>query len=91
MPSLGKRVSSVQFRVGAPISVFMKKLTTNQLREYMRDPLAFDEKMREVCNLPQHNFYTVATWPEERAGEVRVTPGLQRVVRANKISKSNQT
>jgi hypothetical protein len=70
---------------------FMKKLTTNQFQDYMMDPLAFDGKMRELCNLPEENYYSVATWPEERAGEVRVTPGLHRVVRAAKISKSNQT
>ncbi len=39
---------------------------------------------REIC------YYTVATWPDGRAGEVRVTTDLHRVVRAPKISKSSQ-
>jgi hypothetical protein len=67
----------------------MKKLTAEQLREYATDPLATDEKVRRWCNVPEDRYYTVAMWPEERAGEVRVTD-LHRVVRVAKISKSNQ-
>jgi hypothetical protein len=69
----------------------MKKLTADQFREYMANPLAFDGTLRELCNLSEDKYYTVATWPEERAGEVRVTSDLHRVVRSPKISKSNQT
>jgi len=68
----------------------MKKLTAEQFKEYAADPLATDEKVRKWCNVPEDRFYTVATWPEERAGEVRVTTELHRVVRAVKISKSSQ-
>jgi hypothetical protein len=68
----------------------MKKLTADQFREYAADPLAADEKVRKWCNVPEDRYYTVAMWPEERAGELRVTPELHRVVRARKISKSNQ-
>jgi len=69
----------------------MKKLTTEQFREYATDPLATDEKVRRWCNVPEDRYYTVAMWPAERAGDLQVTAGLHRVVRAPKISKSNQT
>lgn len=68
----------------------MKKLTATQFNEYATDPLTFDAKMRQLFGLPEDKYYTVATWPEERVGEVRVTPGLHRAVRTPKISKSNQ-
>ena len=68
----------------------MKKLTAEQFKEYAADPLAGDEKVRTWCSVPEDRYYTVATWPEERAGEVRVATELHRVVRAAKISKSNQ-
>ena len=69
----------------------MKQLTANQFKQYVENPLAFDGTLRELCNLSEDKYYTVATWPEERAGEMRVTPGLHRVVRSPKVSKSNQT
>jgi hypothetical protein len=69
----------------------MKKLTAEQFREYAADPLAADEKVRRWCDVPENRYYTVAMWPAERAGELRVTMELHRVVRAPKISKSNQS
>ena len=68
----------------------MKQLTTEQFSEYAADPLTADEKVRKWCSVPEDRYFTVAMWPEERAGEVRVTAELHRVVRATKISKSNQ-
>ncbi len=68
----------------------MKNLTTEQFKEYAADPLAADKNVRRWCNLPEDRYYTVAIWPEEQAGEVQVTAGLHRVVRAAKFSKSNQ-
>jgi hypothetical protein len=68
----------------------MKKLNADQFKEYAADPLAADEKVRGWCDLPEDKYFTVAMWPEPRAGEVRVTAELHRVVRAAKISKSNQ-
>jgi hypothetical protein len=68
----------------------MKKLTAEQFKEYAADPLATDQKVRKWCSVPEDRYYTVAMWPEGRAGEVRVTTELHRVVRAAKISKSNQ-
>jgi hypothetical protein len=68
----------------------MKKLTAEKFKEYAADPLATDEKVRTWCCVPEDRYYTVAMWPDGRAGEVRVTTYLHRVVRAQKISKSNQ-
>jgi hypothetical protein len=68
----------------------MKKLTAEQFKEYATEPLATDEKVRKWCNVPEDRYFTVAMWPEGRAGEVRVTTELHRVVRATKISKSTQ-
>jgi len=68
----------------------MKQLASEQLTEYAADPLAADEKVRKWCGVPDDRYFTEAMWPEERAGQVQVTPDLHRVVRAVKISKSNQ-
>ena len=69
----------------------MKKLTAEQFKEYAADPLASDDKVRKWCSVPEDRYFTVAMWPEERAGQVRATKDLHRVVRAVKISKSNQS
>jgi hypothetical protein len=69
----------------------MKKLTAEQFKEYAADPLASDAKVRKWCGVPEDRYFTVATWPEYCAGEVRVTAELHRVVRATKISKSIQS
>jgi hypothetical protein len=69
----------------------MKKLTAAQFKEYATDPLATDEKVRKWCDVPEDRYFTVAMWPEARAGEVHVTADLHRVVRPTKISKSSQT
>jgi hypothetical protein len=68
----------------------MRKLTPEQFREYAADPFAADQQVRKWCNVPQDRYYTVAMWPTERAGELRVTADLHRVVRAPKVSKSSQ-
>ena len=68
----------------------MKQLTTEQFAEYADDPLATDEKIRKWCGVPEDRYFTVAMWADECAGQVCVTKDLHRVVRATKISKSNQ-
>ena len=68
----------------------MKQLTSEQFTEYATDPLAADGSVRKWCGVPEDRYFTVAMWPEECMGQVRVTPDLHRVVRAVKISKSNQ-
>ena len=90
MRSLGKRMSPAHVRVRAPFLKLMKRLTTEQFNEYAADPMGTDEKVRKWCNLSEDQYYTVSVWPNVRAGEVRVNPALHRVVRMNKVSKSNQ-
>jgi hypothetical protein len=67
----------------------MKRLTTEQLKQYVQNPSHMDEQVRKWCNLPEDKYYTVSTWPEEVAGNVYVT-NVYRVVKAKKISKSDQ-
>ena len=67
----------------------MKKLTAEHFKEYSADPLAADKKVRNWCSIPEDKYYAVAMWPDERAGEVRVTSDLHRDVRAEKVSKSD--
>ena len=61
-------------------------------KEYAANPLAADEKVRKVLDLPDNRYYTVSMWPVE--GQVRIvkpskeSPG--RIVAAKKISKSDQ-
>lgn len=69
----------------------MTKLTAGQFNEYAADPVGADAKVRRWCGLPEDSYCTVAMWPETRAGEVRVTADLHRVVRAAKSSKSSQS
>ena len=90
MHSLGKRIQLGANPGEGSIFTFMKKLTVEQFEEYVTDPLAADKKVRNWCKVPEDRYYSVATWPESRTGEVRVME-LHRVVRVPKISKSNQT
>lgn len=54
---------------------------------YLEDPLGFDETVRLSLKLPADKYYTVSVWPV--AGQVRLN-GLNREVRAKKVSKSDQ-
>ncbi len=67
----------------------MKQLTTEQLKQYLANPLGMDEAVRSWCKLPDTKYFSVSVWPEERAGVVTVT-SVGRVVTAKKISKSDQ-
>ena len=69
---------------------FMKTLTTEQLKEYLKDTLSADEKVRKWCNVPEDKYYSVSVWPEHLAGRVWLTPNMVRKVPAKKISKSDQ-
>ena len=75
---------------GANAHNFMTKLTVEQFKEYEANPLATDEKVRKWATVPEDRYFTVAMWPTDRAGEVRTTTDLHRVVRATKVSKSDQ-
>lgn len=67
---------------------FMKTLTPEQFAEYVANPLAADEKVRSWCNLREDRYFTVSVWPTQ--GLVKQT-SLTRVVKAKKISKSDQS
>ena len=58
-------------------------------KEYLLNPLAADEKVRNDLGLPENRCYTVSVWPEKFAGQVRVNNQV-RTVKAKKISKSDQ-
>ncbi len=64
------------------------KMTDEQYLLYSRNPLAMDPEVRAWFKLPVNRYYTVSVWPVP--GEVRVTPGLTRELRAHKVSKSDQ-
>lgn len=67
----------------------MKTLTPDQFKQYAANPVAMDEQVRKWCNLPDDKYYSVSVWPEHRAGVVTVT-NVSRVVKAKKVSKSDQ-
>jgi hypothetical protein len=60
------------------------------LQRYMADPLRTDAEVRKTCNVPEHRYYSVTTWPTELAGRVWVDSTRTRTVPAKKISKSDQ-
>lgn len=62
------------------------------LREdWANAPLATDAKVRVALNIPDDRYYTVSRWPEPVAWVVRLTPGITRVLRSKKISKSDDS
>ncbi len=66
----------------------MKRLSPEQFKEYCANPLAADEMVRMVLNLPENRYYTVSM-SGPTAGMVTVN-NQTRVVKAKKISKSDQ-
>lgn len=69
----------------------MKQLTVEQFASYMKDPNGMgDTNVRRWCNVPDDKYYTVAVWPEASAGQVRINTTMSRVVKAKKVSKSDQ-
>jgi hypothetical protein len=68
----------------------MKKLTNELFDKYVSDPLKYDEEVRSYTNVSDSKYYTVSTWPLDRAGYVDVISKSVRVVKTKKISKSDQ-
>ena len=68
----------------------MKQLTTEQFAQYSAEPLGMDSVVRKWANVPKNRYYSVSTWPEHLAGRLYVNDKMFRVVKATKISKSNQ-
>jgi hypothetical protein len=62
---------------------------SNLFQRYIADPLGCDEEVRQACGIPDDCYYTVSIWPI--AGMVTVDHRRSRAVKANKISKSNQS
>ena len=65
----------------------MKQMSPELLKEYLLNPLATDEKVRNTLDLPDNRYYTVSIWPV--AGIVTVNKNF-REVKVKKISKSDQ-
>lgn len=64
-------------------------ITSHQLlASYLDKPALFSDEVREHCHIPDDCYYTVSIWPI--AGIVTVDHRRTRVVKATKISKSNQ-
>jgi hypothetical protein len=57
---------------------------------YEKDPLGTDAEVRQRMGVPDDRYYTVCTFPPERAGRLTVDTSRTRVTHAKKISKSDQ-
>lgn len=69
-----------------------RKMDDKMFEHYKQNPLGMDDTVREHFKLPDNRYYTVSMWPEDEfAGVVRIITNSVRVVKAAKISKSNQT
>lgn len=66
-------------------------LTKEQFISYLKSPLDYDSKLRDLFKISDSKYYSVSVWPEDLAGQVTITPGLVRVVKTKKISKSDQS
>jgi hypothetical protein len=58
------------------------------LERYLKDPVAHDDELRAALKLPEDCYYSVSVWPVP--GVVTVDKKRSRVVRAKKVSKSDQ-
>jgi len=66
------------------------RITGELFERYKANPLGMDETIRLAFKLPPDKYYSVSTWPEERAGFISIVTGLDRKTPARKISKSDQ-
>lgn len=67
----------------------MKKLTPDQLKEYLENLLVNDAKVRKWCDIPDDKYYSVSVWPENVTGNVWMDDRRFRTVHSSKISKSD--
>ncbi len=72
----------------------MKQMSPELFKEYAANPLAADEKVRAVLDLPDNRYYTVSMWPQEVAGLATNFPhrspkgnGIWLPPRNNKVSR----
>lgn len=68
----------------------MQTLMPELLAQYLANPLGMEESVRRLFKLPDNRYFTVTTWPPERAGQVFVDKTRTRVVLTKKVSKSDQ-
>lgn len=68
----------------------MNTMTPDMFARYSADPYGMDAEVRRLFKLPENRYYTVTTWPLERAGQLFVDETRVRVVHARKVSKSDQ-
>jgi hypothetical protein len=69
----------------------MKTMTPEMFARYSANPLGMDAEVRNHFQVPDNRYYTVTTWPPERAGQLFVDLKRTRVVHAKKVSKSDQS
>ena len=65
----------------------MKMMSPELFKEYSLNPLATDEKIRKILDLPENKYYTVSM-DGPNIGAVYITK-LSREVKTKKISKSD--
>jgi hypothetical protein len=68
----------------------MTQMPAVLFERYQADPAGTDDAVRQQMGIPEDRYFTVTTWPEHLAGRVFVDKTRTRVVKAQKISKSNQ-
>jgi len=68
-----------------------RRMDERMFEHYKQNPLGMDDTVREHFKIPDNRYYTVSMWPEDEfCGVVRIISNSVRVVKAAKISKSNQ-
>jgi len=76
--------------VSFPLRPFMQTMPPTLFKRYEADPYGTDAEVREQCQVPDNRYYTVSTWPPERAGMLEVDRTRVRVPTVKKVSKSDQ-
>lgn len=66
------------------------KISPELFKQYCQNPLGMDETIRSKYSIPDDKYYSVSVFPEKLAGNIYITRGMNRIVKAKKISKSNQ-
>lgn len=66
------------------------KMPAELFKKYSENPLLMDAGVRKFMGIPDNRYYSVTTWPEDKAGEVFIDNKRFRDVKSAKISKSDQ-
>lgn len=65
-------------------------MSSEMFKKYYENPTNMNKEVRNWAGVPDDRYYTVSVWPEHLAGNVFVDMKRYRVVKSEKISKSNQ-